>query len=136
MQELQREIDRAHRTGETLVATCVDVDGLKAVNDRYGHRAGDQLLRVIADGLRREMRSYDLLVRVDGDEFLCAIPGVSADQARRRFEHLRRDLAAGATVRSVSFGFSELRDDEGATGLIDRAEQDLTARRGARRNVA
>lgn len=132
LQELQREIDRARRTGVGLVAAYVDVDGLQAVNDEDGHRAGDQLLRDIVAGMRREMRSYDLLVRVGGDEFVCVMPGVSADQARRRFEHLGSALAADPTVRSVSFGLSELRDGDGAVGLVDRADQDLIAGRGVR----
>jgi diguanylate cyclase (GGDEF)-like protein len=132
LQELQREIDRARRTGEGLVAAYVDVDGLQAVNDEHGHRAGDQLLRDIVEGLRREMRSYDLLVRVGGDEFVCVMPGVSADQARQRFEHLGSALAAGPTMRSVSFGLSELRDGDGAVGLVDRADQDLIAGRRVR----
>jgi diguanylate cyclase (GGDEF)-like protein len=132
LQDLQREIDRASRTGESLTAMYVDVDGLKAVNDEHGHGAGDKLLRDIVERLRRGMRPYDLLVRLGGDEFLCVMPGVSADQARRRFEHLGSDLPAGPTARSATFGLSELRDGDAAVGLVDRADQDLIARRGAR----
>jgi len=132
LEDLQREIDRARRTGESLVAAYVDVDGLKGVNDDYGHRAGDELLQDVVEVLRRDMRSYDLLVRLGGDEFLCVMPGVTVDQARRRFEHVGSDLPAGPTARSVSVGLSELRDGEGSIGLVNRADQDLLAGRGPR----
>jgi diguanylate cyclase (GGDEF)-like protein len=132
LEDLQREIDRAHRTGENLVAAYVDVDGLKAVNDQHGHHAGDQLLQDVVELLRRDMRSYDLLVRLGGDEFLCVMPGLTTEQARKRFEHLETELHPGPTRRSLSFGLSELRDGEGPTGLVDRADQDLLAGRGGR----
>jgi diguanylate cyclase (GGDEF)-like protein len=132
LEDLQREIDRAHRTGETLVAAYVDVDGLKAVNDEHGHHAGDQLIQDVVEALRRDMRSYDLLVRLGGDEFLCVMPGLTTEQARKRFEHLETELHPGPTRNSLSFGLSELREGEGPTGLVDRADQDLLAGRGGR----
>jgi diguanylate cyclase (GGDEF)-like protein len=110
----------------------VDVDGLKAVNDQHGHHAGDQLIQDVVEALRRDMRSYDLLVRLGGDEFLCVMPGLTAQQARKRFAHLEAELLPGPTRRSLSFGLSELRDGEGPTGLVDRADQDLLAGRGGR----
>lgn len=132
LEDLQREIDRAHRTGENLVAAYVDVDGLKAVNDQHGHHAGDRLLQDVVEALRRDMRSYDLLVRLGGDEFLCVMPGLTTEQARHRFEHLETGLSSGPTLRSLSFGLSELRDGEGPMGLVDRADQNLLAARDAR----
>jgi len=130
LEELEREIDRARRTGETLVVAYVDVDGLKRVNDEHGHSAGDELLRETVEGLRHHMRSYDLLVRLGGDEFLCVLPGVSVDEVWRRFHDLGSELPAGPTVGSISLGLSELRDGEGAQELIDRADRNLLAARG------
>jgi diguanylate cyclase (GGDEF)-like protein len=132
LEDLQREIDRARRTGETLVAAYVDVDGLKAVNDQHGHGAGDELLKDVVESLRREMRSYDLLVRLGGDEFLCVMPGVTVDQARQRFERLGSELPPGPTARSVSIGLVQLRDGEGPMAVVQRADQDLIAGRGER----
>lgn len=129
LEDLQREIDRARRTGASLVAAYVDVDGLKAVNDEHGHHAGDELLQAVVEGLRRDMRSYDLLVRLGGDEFLCVLTGVDADEATRRFERLGSKLTPGPTKRSFSIGLGELRDGEGPQELVDRADQDLLARR-------
>lgn len=133
LEELRREIDRAHRTGLSLVAAYVDVDGLKAVNDEHGHHAGDELLQDVVEGLRRDMRSYDLLVRLGGDEFLCVLSGVDTEEVRRRFEHIDSELPPGPTARSVSIGLGELRDGEGPAELVDRADQDLIARRARER---
>jgi diguanylate cyclase (GGDEF)-like protein len=135
LQELRREIDRARRTGRTLVAAYVDVDGLKAVNDEHGHQAGDELLQDVVEGLRRDMRSYDLLVRLGGDEFLCVLSGIDTAEARRRFEHLDTELPAGPTTRSVTIGLAELRDGDGPAELIDRADQNLIARRARGRRL-
>src|SRR5205085_7089134 len=81
IEELRREIDRVRRTGGSLVAVFVDVDHLKAVNDELGHAAGDELLRDVVGSFRGHMRSYDLIVRLGGDEFLCALPDVSIEDA-------------------------------------------------------
>ena len=132
--DLQREIDRSRRTGESLVAAFIDVDGLKAINDQRGHQAGDEVLQAVVAGLRRELRSYDLIVRLGGDEFLCVMPGITTDQARQRFVHLESERSPGPGVRSVSIGLSALRDGDSPTALIDRADHDLLARRRARRH--
>jgi diguanylate cyclase (GGDEF)-like protein len=129
LEELQNEIKRARRENTSLVVAYVDVDGLKAVNDADGHAAGDKVLRNVAQGLRRHMRSYDLLVRMGGDEFLCALPDVSANEASARFGDLSQDLN-GSTGKSVSIGFSELRESDSADALVQRADSDLLSRRG------
>ena len=121
---------RARREGGSLRAAYVDVDGLKSVNDTRGHAAGDTLLRAVADGLRRHMRSYDLLVRLGGDEFLCVLPNVTLAEARARLDRLCAELADSAG-NSVSIGFSELRDGDSPDEFIRRADTDLLARRSA-----
>jgi diguanylate cyclase (GGDEF)-like protein len=134
LEELRREIERARRTNGHLVAAFVDVDDLKSVNDQHGHGAGDQLLRDVAAGLVSRMRSYDLVVRVGGDEFLCALPDVTPTEARRRFDELVTELHDGPALRSVSFGLSELRDGDSLHDLIDRADRDLMADRSRQRS--
>ena len=102
VEELQREIDRARRTDQSLVVAYIDIDGLKAVNDARGHAAGDELLRDVVEGLQRHMRSYDLVVRLGGDEFLCVLPGVSLDEVQRRLTELGAELQTQPTGGSVS----------------------------------
>src|SRR5437879_3714074 len=63
LRELQHEIDRTRRQGGPMVVAFIDVDGLKAVNDKRGHAAGDQLLRDVAEALKQGLRSYDLVLR-------------------------------------------------------------------------
>lgn len=130
IEELEREMKRARRQGDTLVAAYFDVDGLEAVNVSEGHHAGDRLLRDVADRLRSHMRSYDLLMRLSGDEFLCVLPGVTAADARRRFHDLG---PSGSSEWSISLGVSELRDGDDPQALIDRADEDLIATGGRQR---
>jgi diguanylate cyclase (GGDEF)-like protein len=122
---------RARREGHSLIGAYVDVDGLKSVNDRRGHAAGDALLRSVADGFRSHMRPYDLIVRLGGDEFLCALPSVTLVEARERFSSLRGELET-SDGSSLSVGFSELRDRDTADEFIKRADRDLLGSRAAR----
>ena len=68
LEEIARELERAHRTGGTLVLAFVDVDGLKAGQRHEGHLAGDALLRLVGETIRANVRPYDLIVRYGGDE--------------------------------------------------------------------
>jgi diguanylate cyclase (GGDEF)-like protein len=135
--DLQREIDRARRSDGRLVLAFVDVDGLKTVNDGYGHAAGDQLLRDVAAALLNGLRSYDLVVRHGGDEFVCALPGTDLDGAQRRFAEVATKLAEKNPRASVSTGLAELADADTLEELTARADAALNAgRRGARGQAA
>lgn len=129
MKQLQHEIDRARRNSEELVVTFIDVDDLKAVNDTEGHLAGDSLLVAVADSLRRCLRSYDLIMRYGGDEFMCALPDADTGDVRRRFADVSSALREGPTKGSITVGFAELGDDDTAEDLIRRADADLLDRR-------
>lgn len=132
LEELANEIQRARRESNgRLVVAFVDVDGLKAVNDAQGHIAGDALLRAVADAFRREMRSYDLLVRIGGDEFVGALPNVTEYEARGRFDRIRTELAESGNT--ISIGYAELRDSDSADDLIARADRGLLRTRGTAR---
>jgi diguanylate cyclase (GGDEF)-like protein len=130
MKQLQREVDRAHRAPEQLVVTFIDVDGLKQVNDTKGHLAGDNLLVAVADSLRGCLRSYDLIMRFGGDEFVCALPNADVNGVRRRFDHVSDVLASGPVRASITVGFASLADEDSAEDVIRRADEDLLAHRG------
>jgi diguanylate cyclase (GGDEF)-like protein len=130
MKQLEREIDRAHRTSAELVVTLIDVDGLKTVNDTEGHLAGDSLLVTVADSLRKRLRSYDLVMRYRGDEFVCALPNADANCVRRRFADMMSSaLAADPAKGSITVGCAEFDDNDTAEELIRRADADLLAHR-------
>jgi diguanylate cyclase (GGDEF)-like protein len=128
MLELEHEVTRARRTGDTFVLAFVDVNNLKARNDTLGHLAGDQLLRKIADTLRANVRSYDLVVRYGGDEFVCGFPALDVNDAAERFARINGDLAATAEA-SVAFGLAELETDDSLADLITRADSVMYANR-------
>jgi diguanylate cyclase (GGDEF)-like protein len=129
---IAREINRAARDNGEVVAAYVDVDGLKTANDTMGHAAGDTLLVAVASSLRACLRSYDVITRVGGDEFVCLLPGISVENARRRFEAVSEMLAAVRTGASITVGFARLQEGDSTDGLIQRADDEVsrTRRRG------
>ncbi|HEX8744254.1 MAG TPA: GGDEF domain-containing protein [Thermoleophilaceae bacterium] len=127
--DLAREIDRARRSDGRLVLAFVDVDGLKAVNDAQGHSAGDDLLRDVAVALRTGLRSYDLVIRFGGDEFLCGLARTDVEGARRRFDEVATELRERNPRASVSTGFAELEHPDTPGELIARADAALYAGR-------
>ena len=128
MLELRREIERAKRTRRPLVFAFIDVDGLKSRNDSAGHLAGDKLLHQIVETIQTHLRTYDLIVRFGGDEFLCAFVDVSMSEAVKRFETVNADLAAAAGA-SVTVGLAEMRSDDSLEDLIGRADEALYEQR-------
>jgi diguanylate cyclase (GGDEF)-like protein len=126
--ELEHEVVRAHRTGDAFVLAFVDVNNLKARNDQHGHLAGDQLLRKIAETLRANVRSYDLVVRYGGDEFICGFPALEVNDAAERFARINEDLAASDEA-SVAFGLAELEAGDSLTELIAKADALMYANR-------
>ncbi|HTX63109.1 MAG TPA: diguanylate cyclase [Acidimicrobiales bacterium] len=81
--ETQLELDgaRAMRSGEPLSFVLLDIDYFKAVNDGYGHPAGDRVLVKLAERLRSEVRAGDVLARYGGEEFALLLPGLESDEA-------------------------------------------------------
>jgi diguanylate cyclase (GGDEF)-like protein len=130
--EFEREIARAKRTKQPFTAAFVDVDQLKQTNDAHGHAAGDRRLRHVADTIRAKLRSYDLIVRYGGDEFVCALPDLTMTQASQRFSLVNADLAQAGEA-CVSVGFTELHADDRLEDLIGRADEAMyQARQRAR----
>lgn len=127
---LQVELDRARRSGESLVMAFVDVDGLKATNDRDGHAAGDARLRDVASAIRSKMRGYEPIVRYGGDEFLCSIAGVDLPAVRVRFDEMGSVLRDRDYPGSMSVGLAQMRADDTLPELINRADDALVAVRG------
>ncbi len=106
---LQRGWQRCGERGEPLAVVMADVDHFKAFNDNHGHQAGDMQLRRVAAALAAEVSGVDeLAVRYGGEEFVLILPGVAAEQARRRAERVRQRaahaMAAAGMPGSISLG--------------------------------
>jgi len=81
-------------TDEGLAVITLDIDHFKAVNDRFGHAAGDTVLTAVARLLQASVRDGDTAVRLGGEEFLVLLPGADREQAVLRAEEMRRGVAA------------------------------------------
>ena len=111
---LDKEVSRAVRGGDTLAVVFADIDAFKAINDRWGHEAGNEVLRTYADVLRATLRREDTPARFGPDEFVCVLPRADRAQAAsvasrvsaRFSEATRRNRVAGAAGASVSVGFA------------------------------
>lgn len=126
---IQREMDRTARSGESLVVAFVDVDGLKTVNDELGHETGDELLRETVSAIKNRLRSYDVITRVGGDEFVCSLSGQDVASTTERFDHISARLARGKTCASFSVGLAQRRRDDSLQELIGRADEAMRQRR-------
>lgn len=122
--ELEREAARASRTGQPMVIAFVDVDGLKTTNDSLGHAAGDHRLKRTVEVMRTHLRSYDLVVRFGGDEFVCGLLDIGISAASKRFKAVNTELAE-AGEGSMTFGLAELKAGESVEDLIARADAAL-----------
>mgnify|MGYP006266173233 CR=1 FL=1 len=143
--ELKREIARAARFGSPLSVTYLDLDGFKAVNDHFGHAAGDAVLQRVAQILVENTRETDIVARIGGDEFAIALPHATADDAARHAERLVgridrirvRDGGAddGPVVRvSASCGVAGWQPDMEAESLVSRADAAMYAARASSGN--
>lgn len=122
---LQRELERARRSGGRMILAFVDVDGLKQVNDRDGHPAGDRLLIDVVEAIRSNLRSYDPIVRFGGDEFVCALTDSDLPDARDRFQHVQGALQRTRGGGSISVGLTMLEDDESLEQVCRRGHRAL-----------
>lgn len=112
-ERLRQELGRAVRYREPLSLLIVDLDGLKRVNDQYGHEAGDAALRSVAAAIRSGLREIDLGARLGGDEFGVLAPRTNEESVRVLAERLRALVAKGVngpTGRgtTISIGIASL----------------------------
>ena len=99
---LSYEITRAQREGSPLSLCMADIDFFKRYNDTYGHPAGDQVLRAVADALRGGLRPGDSVSRYGGEEFLVILPDTSAEGALAVAERLRERVMALEIVHETN----------------------------------
>jgi diguanylate cyclase (GGDEF)-like protein len=145
--EATAEISRAIRTRTPLALALMDIDHFKAVNDNYGHLAGDTVLRALGAALREQVREYDVAGRFGGEEFVVLLPQADESAALRIAERLRTHIGAmsipiggssgsGTCVRlTVSVGVATLPATGGElTELLAAADSALYLAKQAGRN--
>jgi diguanylate cyclase (GGDEF)-like protein len=137
---LAREVARSARTAEPLSLAIMDIDFFKKINDTYGHVAGDDVLRDVAETMAANVRDVDVVARYGGEEFAIVLPNCPSDGAMIVVERVRAAVAALSTVTkvTVSAGIATSSAGSGrdAEGLMAAADEALYASKHAGRDRA
>lgn len=119
-EQAESAVALARRHGRPLAVAMLDIDHFKSVNDRYGHAAGDSVIRALADTCKSELRTIDQFGRIGGEEFVCVMPETGEAEAMQCAERLRARIAglsvetpAGAIGFTISIGVAMLKPDCG-----------------------
>jgi diguanylate cyclase (GGDEF)-like protein len=138
MRALERFIDRAKRYGENAAMLFVDLDGLKMINDSFGHKAGDGALIQVAELLAGGVRRSDVVARIGGDEFGILLAHADSQSAHETAARLE-DLICGcefthdgdALPLSVAIGVGMIDGDDEADEVMARADEEMYRRKAA-----
>jgi diguanylate cyclase len=141
---LTKAVADARARGTSLCLAMADIDNFKKVNDLFGHRIGDEILKMFARVLLDNARSGDIVARYGGEEFTIILPATRVEYARELTERMRSQLeakelaisASGKELGSItaSFGIAELGADDDADALLHRADAKLYEAKCAGRN--
>ena len=138
MRELERLVDRADRYGHHAAMLFVDLDGLKMINDTFGHGAGDEALIQVADLLSRGVRRSDVVARIGGDEFGILIENAdetSAHETAKRLADLICDCEfshdGDSLPLSVAIGVAMIDGDDTPAQVMARADEEMYRRKAA-----
>lgn len=140
--ELDQHVSFTARYGGRGAVMVIDIDGLKEVNDRYGHQAGDTLIRRVAEILRERVRATDLVARLSGDEFAVLMPQSDTAGALQLGEDLRGQVVEGLPLNTelsgatISVGITMFggQDSAGAEAVLVAADQAMYQAKAEGRN--
>ncbi|MFO7993618.1 MAG: diguanylate cyclase [Marinobacter sp.] len=130
---VEKELARFQRNGHPVAFLVLDIDHFKAINDEHGHETGDRVLEDVADIIRAQFRTQDLIARWGGEEFLAVLPDTRLHRAQASAERVRQALLAhdwlapnGDSIDiTISAGVSEFRGDDDLNSAINRADRAL-----------
>lgn len=138
---LDKEIDLAHRHENALSVLMIDVDHFKNINDSYGHSVGDQVLCMLVDNLKKQIRTSDVLFRYGGEEFTIVLNNTDstganllAQRVRCAIEEIIYKHQETSLQLTISVGMATLAEDEAATTLLQRADEALYSAKKLGRN--
>jgi diguanylate cyclase (GGDEF)-like protein len=141
LEQLETEYQRYLRNSRSFSVLLMDIDLFKAINDNYGHHAGDKLINLVASTLREQCRKMDTLARWGGEEFLALLPETGNDEAIRMANRIREVIAFGSVVvdhhtiqATISIGVAEMRGTETIDHLLQRADEALYRAKTSGRN--
>jgi diguanylate cyclase (GGDEF)-like protein len=137
---IEKTLKRVARTGNPACVAMIDIDWFKSVNDRFGHLAGDLVLRRVVESIRACSRTSDAIGRYGGEEFVLLLPGADQNAGERLVGRVRSAVAAidwsdiGPNLKvSVSCGMASMRATDTLEGVLARADEALyEAKRGGR----
>lgn len=141
---ISQEIKRWKRFGRPVTLLTWDIDGFKGINDVFGHKAGDKVLRIVGQQLVRHVRDTDFVARYGGDEFAMLLVGSSAQVAQGVAEKIRTEIAAlgfhfhdRPVQVTMSCGITSFTGDDDLDTVFDRADRALyQAKKGGRNRCA
>ena len=141
---LEKEIARVTRYAQPFTVIMIDVDGLKGINDRYGHTAGSKLVQTVARSINDCVRASDVLARYGGDEFVILLTHTSTEHARTAAERIRSaidntsfDMKGNRISTTVSIGIASFPESvQEAMDVLDKADMALyKSKQGGRNKV-
>jgi diguanylate cyclase len=140
-ERLDHEISQWQQHGNTLLLAMLDLDHFKRINDNYGHLAGDKVLKIIANVLRKRLRGTDFIARFGGEEFVLLMPDTVPTAGAKLLEKLRASIEAcpfhfkGEPVTiTISMGLTAFKPGEHSDLVLKRADQALYRAKHAGRN--
>ncbi|MBS0234459.1 MAG: diguanylate cyclase [Proteobacteria bacterium] len=144
-EELEKQVALSHQDETPLCLMMADIDHFKTINDKFGHRTGDAVLRQFAEVVGTMVRTTDLIARYGGEEFAVILPRAPLGNAYEIAERIRNAVQShnwnnpgtGELSLTASFGIADIRDGETEIDLLNRADQMLyeAKKRGRNRTM-
>jgi len=134
----------AHKTTEPFSVIILDIDHFKKFNDTFGHKIGDEVLKMVGSALKKGVKGSDIAIRYGGEEFVILLPETICDNACILADKLRirlavrplRDALTGKEITKItaSFGVAEIKPNDNPESIMERADRALYAAKEAGRN--